>query len=414
MDTCSKVILLDNGIRVLFESIPNTRLAHIAYVFDAGSRDERSHEIGLAHFTEHMLFKGTKKRRSFHILNRIDSVGGDLNAYTTKEKTHYYATLQSEHAARALDLLHDITFDSVFPEREIERERQVIEEEIEMYADNPEESILEDFDRLLYPDHALGQPILGRRELLSLYTPSNFFDFTLRNYTAERLVVCLTGSLTERQVDRLIQQYLSSIPSQPSTGCERTTPLPCAFGHKQVARHVQQMHAVWGGIACSIHDDNYLPFLVVSYLLGGSALNNRLNLSIRERHGLTYNLYSYYNAYQDCGTWGIYAGFDSSSHERINRLIFKELNALVQEPLTERQLIALKKQYIGHMILNNENPLNRIAGQAKDILDFGSFQSLDECIEQVESLTSSQLLQAAQLYLNPEALNTLVYQPERS
>jgi predicted Zn-dependent peptidase len=413
MEACTKVILLDNGIRVLFESIPNTRLVHIAYVFDAGSRDEQPHEIGLAHFTEHMLFKGTKKRRSFHILNRIDSVGGDLNAYTTKEKTQYYATIQSEHAARALELLHDIAFNSVFPEREIERERQVIEEEIEMYADNPEESILEDFDRMLFPNHALGQPILGKREQLSLYTPTNFLDFTSRNYTPERLVVCLTGSLTERQVDRLIQQYLRSIPSQPSIVRERTTPLPCLFGHIQVARQVQQMHAVWGGTACSIHDDNYLPFLVLNYLLGGSALNNRLNLSIRERHGLTYNLYSYYNSYQDCGTWGIYAGFDSTSYERINRLIYKELNALVQDSLTERQLNALKKQYIGQMILNYENPLNRIAGQAKDILDFGSFQSLDDCIEQVESLTSSQLLQAAQLYLNPDTLNALVYQPER-
>lgn len=409
------IIYLENGIRVILEFVPNSRLSHVAYVFDAGSRDEHPNEVGLAHFTEHMLFKGTRKRKSYHILNRIDAVGGDLNAYTTKEKTQYYAIVQNEHTGRAIELLRDIAFDSVFPEREIERERQVIEEEIDMYADNPEESILEDFDQLLFTEHPLGQPILGKRELLTRYTSSDFLEFTRRNYVGKRLVVCLSGGFSLKQAERLINKLLAPLSFHGNSESNRIPPIPrLAEPSRVVQRNVQQMHSVWGGMACSLHHDHYLPMQVLTYLLGGPAMNNRLTLNIREKHGLTYNLYSYFNPYQDCGTWGVYAGYDAASHDRINQLVLHELDVLVQDALTERQLNALKKQYIGSLILSSENRLHRISGHAKDLLDFGELQSLDNSIEHIKALTSIQLLEAAQTYFNKANILNLVYQPDRS
>lgn len=406
------IVALPNGIRVLYEPMPESRLAYVSYVFDVGSRDETPEEVGLAHFTEHMLFKGTRRRRSFHILNRIDSVGGELNAYTTKEKTHYYAIVQREHTGRAFDLLHDIAFDSVFPEKEIQRERQVIEEEIEMYADNPEESILEDFDQLMLPGHPLGQPILGMRERLGQYNTDTFLRFTRRNYVGRRLVVSVAGGLSSRQLDVFVHRHLEPLQFDPEAVANRVAPVPVAFGTAVRKRRVQQMHAVWGGMACSFVDDDYLPLLALNYLLGGPAMNNRLNLSIREKHGLTYNLYSFLNPYVDCGVWGVYAGYDPDNHSRIQKLIMRELTQLCDQPLSDRQLVALKKQFIGYLILGNENPVNRISAKAKDLLDLGHAVSLDESVAAVEELTSDELLQAARKHYDPSKLSALIYEPE--
>lgn len=405
------LITLPNGLRVIHREIPHSRVIHCGFVIDAGSRDEANDEAGIAHFIEHMVFKGTARRKTFHILNYLESVGGDVNAYTTKEKTCLYATVTPEYLDRATELLTDITFFSTFPEKEIAKERQVISEEIDMYNDNPEEAILEDFELACYPNHALGSPIAGTRESVAGIGKHQMLDFIQRTYTAGRVIFSVVGKATPKQVERIAHKYLAGLTLP--TGTSRTAPPPIYVP----ATHSKecpgtQAHKIIGGDACSFRDDRYVPVSVLSNYIGGPANNSLLNMDIRERHGLTYNIYSFFNPYTDAGLWGVYFGCEPANMGRISKLVDKELKKLRQQKIGTTRLHQIKRQMIGQLTIGAEGLMSRMLVQAKNQLDFGRDFELEELAAQVEAITESDLLDAANFMFDTKGLSEIVFMPE--
>lgn len=405
------LITLPNGLRVIHREIPYSRVIHCGFVIDAGSRDEGPDEAGIAHFIEHMVFKGTERRKTFHILNYLESVGGDVNAYTTKEKTCLYATVTPEYLDRATELLTDITFFSTFPDKEIVKERQVISEEIDMYNDNPEEAILEDFELLCFPNHALGRPIAGTRESVAGIGKAQMLDFIQRTYTAGRVIFSVVGKATPKQVEKVAMKYLAGLTLP--TGTTRTEAPPLYVkGQLQKDCPGTQAHKVIGGDACSFRDDRYVPVSVLSNYIGGPANNSLLNMDIRERHGLTYNIYSFFNPYTDSGLWGVYFGCEPNNVDRISKLVDKELKKLRQNRLGTTRLHQIKRQMIGQLTVGGEGLMSRMLVQAKNQLDFGRDFELEELAAQVEAITESDFLDAANFLFDPKGWSEIVFLPE--
>ncbi len=399
---------LQNGLRVIYKYIPYTQTVHCGYVINAGSRDDREGEMGMAHFIEHMIFKGTTKRKTFHILNYLESVGGDVNAYTTKEKTCLYASMVSEYFERATELLTDITFHSTFPEREIVKEKQVISEEIDLYRNIPEEAIFEDFDEMIYPNHSLGHPILGTKDSIRSFTKNKVKNHLDRSFIQDQVVYSIVGNVSRKKVERVIAKYLD--PLEIPHGEKRLTPPSHTRNFRQESGIISdQAHIIFGGKAYPLRKDNYVPFLVLNNLLGGPAMNTRLNLNIRERFGLTYNISSFYTPYIDSGIWGIYYACEKSNMERIHKLVWKEMNNLKNKPLGIIRLSQAKKQLAGQMILGHENLLNQMLSMAKDILDFGSIIPQEEFIADIQKVTANQIQDAAHEIFREEEISTIVY-----
>ena len=400
MDT--KVIELNNGLRVIYKHIPYTRTVHCGYVINSGSRDDIEGEMGMAHFIEHMIFKGTSKRKTFHILNYLESVGGDLNAYTTKEKTCLYASMVAEYFERATELLTDITFNSTFPEKEISKEKQVISEEIDMYRNAPDEAIFEDFDELIFPNHSLGHPILGTKASIKQFTKADVRDRINRCFIQGEVVFSIVGNVSEKTVRRVIKKYLEPV-SLPGGKIIRYQPSHNQVEHLEVPISTDQAHEIIGGRAYALRKELYIPFLVLNNLLGGPAMNSRLSLNIREKHGLSYSISSFYSPYLDSGIWGIYYACETKNLLRIRRLVKKELQKLWESPLGAMKLSQAKKQLIGQLTLGYENLLNQMLGQAKDLLDFDHIPTFGEYIKGIESISAMQLQDAAReiFYENP-------------
>lgn len=395
------LIELPNGIRVVHLDIPYTRAVHCAYVFDAGSRDDPADKQGLAHFIEHMIFKGTKRRKTFHVLNYLESVGGELNAYTTKEKTCIYASLASEHAERAVDLLTDIAFNATFPEKEISKERQVISEEIDIYRDAPDEAIFEDFDLQLFPEHALGAPILGFKDSIGKITRQDLEAYINTRYTQGKVMFAIAGNINEKQVQRLINKHIAPL-ELPSADLIRKAPPLIAPTISEVEIPTHQAHELLGGYAQPMRHEQYHAFLLLINLLGGPAMNSRLNLNIRERHGLTYAISSFYVPYLDSGLWGIYFGCEQNNLPRVRRLVEKEMKRLADKPLGSMQLHQIKKQLIGQLVLANENPLNQLLAVSKDLLDFGKVYDFQTQLGKLEQVSAAEIQGLAQATFNPD------------
>lgn len=403
-----KLIELPNGLRVIFQHVPHTRTVHCGYVINAGSRDDRYGEIGMAHFIEHMIFKGTTKRKTFHILNYLESVGGDVNAYTTKEKTCFYASMMAEYFERATELLTDITFHSVFPEKEILKEKQVIAEEIDMYRNTPDEAIFEDFDEMIFPNHGLGHPILGTKDSISGFTQKQVRDHLWRSFVQEQVVYSVVGNITEKELRRVIDKYLAplalpeGLPQRHAPGEARVVELKERIEHDQA-------HEILGGRAYGMRQELYVPFMVLNNLLGGPAMNCRLNLNIREKHGLTYQISSFYSPFLDSGIWGIYYACEKSNLKRIRRLVDKELDHLIKTPLGVVRLNQAKKQLMGQLVLGYENLLNQMLGMAKDVLDHGQIIPFNQFLRDIESVTAAQIQATAQELFREEARSRITY-----
>jgi len=404
----AKLIDLPNGIRVIYHHVPYTRAVHCGFVINAGSRDDYPGQIGMAHFIEHMLFKGTHKRKTFHILNYLESVGGDVNAYTTKEKTCFYASIVAEYFERAAELLTDITFHSIFPEKEIVKERQVIFEEIDLYRNTPDEAIFEDFDEMIFPKHTLGHPILGTKDSISSFTKSQIRDHLQRSFVREQVVFSVVGNITEKRLNRVIDKYLLPL-ELPADSRSRISPNSDRIFEINQPLSQDQAHEVIGGRAYALREELYVPFLVLNNLLGGPAMNSRLNLNIREKHGLTYSISSFYTPYVDAGIWGIYYACEKNNLERVRRLVFKELERLREQGLGVLRLNQAKKQLVGQMILGYENLLNQMLGTAKDVLDFGHVLPFEQLIKEVESVTASQIRDAANEMFARDELSRISY-----
>ncbi|MDX5444072.1 MAG: insulinase family protein, partial [Hymenobacteraceae bacterium] len=323
---------LPNGIRILHKQVTHTKIAHSGFTLDIGSRDEQPDQQGLAHFWEHMAFKGTQKRKSFHILNRLESVGGELNAFTTKEKLCFYSSVLDAHFEKSFDLLTDITFNSTFPSKEIEKERGVILEEMAMYLDTPEEAIVDEFDAVVFKNHPLGNNILGTRESVSSFTKQDFIQFIDQNLETDRIVFSSVSNLPFKKVVKLAEKYLSDIPTIKRE--RHREPFTLYQPEKVVVeKPISQAHCVIGCPAYSLNDDRRIPFFMLVNLLGGPGMNSRLNLAVREKHGLVYTIDANYGNYTDTGMFGIYFGTEKQQLKRTTSLVLKELKKLREKPL---------------------------------------------------------------------------------
>jgi predicted Zn-dependent peptidase len=406
MDT--KIIELPNGLRIAYRYAPYTLAVHCGFVINAGSRDDHTGEMGMAHFIEHMIFKGTTKRKTFHVLNYLESVGGDVNAYTTKEKTCLYASVVAEYFERATEFLTDITFNSIFPEKEIVKEKQVIFEEIDMYRNSPDEAIFEDFDELIFPRHGLGHPILGTKTSIKDFTQDRLWEHLRRAFIQGQVVYSIVGNVSEKEVHRIIDKYLRPL-HLPGGSLLRQEPVSPQERHLEVDIDTDQAHEIIGGRAYALRKELYVPFLVLNNLLGGPAMNTRLNLNIRERHGLTYNILSFYAPYQDSGIWGIYYACETGNLDRVRRLVHKELKELQEKPLGSLRLSQAKKQIIGQLTLGYENLLGQMLGQAKDLLDFGKLTPFPAYIRAIEAVKAEDLQTVARDLFHDAQQSVITY-----
>jgi predicted Zn-dependent peptidase len=401
---------LSNGIRVVSENIKKSLSVYVSIVANVGTRDEFPEENGIAHLFEHMAFKGTQKRKPWHILNAIDSVGGEINAFTTREKTCFYTYTSKPYLKKSIDLLTDIVFHSNFPYEELVKEKQVIYDEINMYKDMPEESIFDDFEELLFPDHSLGLPILGSQSTLENITEINLRNFREKNYSASNLVICVIGNFRKDLLELYCKNFLENLNLSKEQK-HRETVKKNQYFEKNLVKKFKQAHLILGGIGCSYHSDDFYPFSLLIHYLGGDTMNNLLNLNIREKYGICYNIHSFFVPYQDTGIWGIYAGFDDSNYKKLKKLIYKELSKLINDGISVQKLQRIKKQFIGHLILSNENNFNKMQRYAKNLLDFQKIIPLEETIEQIQKINKEQIQEIARKYFDLSNLSQLTYFP---
>lgn len=405
-----KEFTLPNGIRVVHRQVTNTKILHCGVILDVGSRDELPEELGIAHFWEHMAFKGTRKRKAYHIINSLDSVGGELNAYTTKEKICFYASVLDRFADKAVELLADITFDSTFPEKQIERERQVILEEMAMYKDNPEDAIQDEFDEQIFQNHALGHNILGTTETVRSFSKENFNRFIARNVDPSRIIISFVGNLQPKKVERLTGKYFGSLvlPTQPRVRSPFLSYKPSEIEQK---RQDLQAHYALGQPAYSINDDRRVVFSMLVNLLGGPAMNTRLNLALREKLGYVYAVDASYQAYSDSGLFAIFFGTEEKNMKKSIRVVQKELEKLRTKRLGLVQLRSLKEQMMGQLAMAEENNASQMLMMGKTLLDLGHIRSLDDIFSDLKKVSSSELLEVANEMFIAENLSSLSYKP---
>ena len=396
---------LSNGLRLVHQQTGGP-VCHLAIIIRAGSRDERENEQGLAHFVEHCLFKGTAHRKTYHILSRLDDIGGELNAFTGKEDTTLYATVLQPYFRRAADLLVDIAFRSTFPEREISKEKEVVVDEIHAYADSPSDHIFDLFDELIFPDHPLGRNILGTPGSVRSFRRSQLLEFTARLYQTDQIVLATAGPMDGKKVERIWRDLLGENPPEQS-GLRRKGAGSHKAVHTQQETTQSQTHCILGNRAYGAEEDRSLAFHLLNNILGGPTMNNRLNLRIRERFGLTYHLESFYTPYTDVGSWGVYLSTEPGHAERVVRLVHKELKELRERSLGTLQLSRAKKQVQGQIAMAQENAGSAIGSAARSLLHRGSIEPLELIMGRIDRLSSSDLMEVANQVFDPIALSSI-------
>ncbi|MBF1556737.1 M16 family metallopeptidase [Segatella salivae] len=400
---------LSNGLRVIHQS-SDSNVVYCGYELNVGTRNEEPGYEGMAHFCEHVSFKGTKRRKSWHISNALESVGGDLNAYTNKEDTVYYAAVLKEHTARAIDLLTDIVFYSTYPQAEIDKEVEVICDEIESYNDSPAELIYDEFENLLFANHALGHNILGTAERVRSFKTADAQHFTQRYYRPENSIFFLYGDVDFKRVVRLLERATSDFaPSKPIIEPALNQPLPPNmpdFIEKNHGTH--QAHVMVGTRGYDIHDKRRMSLYLLNNLLGGPGMNARLNLSLRERHGLVYTVESSMVSYCDTGVWAIYFGCDPKDVGRCLKLVHKELDRVIQKPLSDTQLRAVKKQIKGQIGVACDNRESFALDFGKSYLHYGWERDLNSLFRHIDEVTAESMQQVAAELMQQERLTTLV------
>lgn len=398
---------LPNGLRIIHRSTVS-KVAYCGFAIDAGTRDEAEDEQGMAHFVEHLIFKGTEKRKAWHILNRMENVGGDLNAYTNKEETVVYAAFLSEHLERAVELLGDIVFHSTFPQQEIDKETEVIIDEIQSYEDTPSELIFDDFEDLIFRDHPLGRNILGRPDLLRSFRTEHVLAFTRRFYQPANMVFFVSGQMDFKKVRRLAEKHFMELPCLQVSN--HRSPPPLYVPQRQVlSKDTHQAHVMMGSRGYNAYDDRRTALYLLNNILGGPGMNSRLNVSLRERRGLVYTVESNLTSYTDTGAFCIYFGTDPEDLATCLKLTHKELKRLRDVKLTPSQLAAAKKQLIGQIGVASDNHENNALGMAKTFLHYNKIESPEEVFKRIEALTSEQLLEVANEMFAEEYLSTLIY-----
>ena len=398
---------LPNGIRIIHA--PNqSAVAYCGFAIDAGTRDEAENEQGMAHFVEHLIFKGTQKRHAWHIINRMENVGGDLNAYTNKEETVVYSAFLAEHFPRAVELLADIVFHSTFPQAEIDKEVEVIIDEIQSYEDSPCELIFDDFEELIFPNHPLGRNILGKPDLLHQFKTEDALRFTSRYYRPENVIFFVQGNVDFKRVIRLVEKATADLNSSAST-FERKRPDIYVPKTLTLHRDTHQAHVMIGSRGYAAHNEKRTALYLLNNILGGPGMNSRLNVALRERSGLVYNVEANLTSYTDTGVFCIYFGTEHDHVERCIRLVKKELKRLCDKPLTSTQLNAAKKQIIGQIGVARDNAENTALGMAKTFLHYGEMDDPKKLFQRIEALTAKELWEVSNEMFAEDYLSTLIY-----
>ena len=398
---------LPNGLRIIHA--PNqSAVAYCGFAVDAGTRDEADNEQGMAHFVEHLLFKGTKKRHVWHILNRMEHVGGDLNAYTNKEETIVYSAFLAEHFPRAVELLSDIVFHSTFPQHEIDKEVEVIIDEIQSYEDSPSELIFDDFEELLFPNHPLGRNILGKPDLLHQFKSEDALRFTSRYYRPENMIFFVQGNVDFKRVVRLVEKSTADLTSNIGT---YTRKHPDIYIPQNLTLHrdTHQAHVMIGSRGYDAHNEKRTALYLLNNILGGPGMNSRLNVSLRERSGLVYNVEANLTSYTDTGVFCIYFGTEHDDVDRCMRLVKKELKKLCDKPLSIAQLAAAKKQIIGQIGVARDNAESTALGMAKTFLHYNKMDDPQEVFQRIEALTTKELWEVSNEMFAENQLSTLFY-----
>lgn len=399
------------GLRIIHEPSASPVL-YCGYVLLTGTRHEDEADSGMAHFIEHLSFKGTTHRRACHIVNGLERVGGDLNAYTTKQETVYYATVLKDDFKRAADLLTDIVFHSTFPQAEIDKEVEVICDEIDSYKDSPSEIIFDEFESLMYPGQPLGRDILGNAERLRQYTTADALRFTHRYYHPQNAVFYVYGDVPFAQIVRTLERLLpptdfaaftasalSSIPPQPQiTAQERI-----------VSKGTHQAHVLIGAPTFAGTDARRFALLLLNNMLGGPGMNSRLSLSLREKAGLVYSIDSYLNTYPDTGFWNVYFGCDAHDVGRCRRLLLRELRRFIERPLSDSQLAAAKKQLCGQVVISTDAVEGYALALGKTFAHYGTHRNVSALCSRIREITAADVQQvAAEIYAD-DRLTTLIY-----
>ena len=398
---------LSNGFRIIHA--PNqSAVAYCGFAIDAGTRDEAENEQGMAHFVEHLLFKGTQKRHAWHILNRMEHVGGDLNAYTNKEETVVYSAFLAEHFPRAVELLADIVFHSTFPQTEIDKEVEVIIDEIQSYEDSPCELIFDDFEELIFPHHPLGRNILGKPDLLHQFKSEDALRFTNRYYQPNNMIFFVQGNIDFKRVIRLVEKATADLSSNAST-FERKRPEVYIPQTLTLHRDTHQAHVMIGSRGYDAHNEKRTALYLLNNILGGPGMNSRLNVSLRERSGLVYNVEANLTSYTDTGVFCIYFGTEHKDVDRCIRLVKKELKKLCDKPLSPIQLAAAKKQIIGQIGVARDHAENTALGMAKTFLHYHKMDDPQDIFQRIEALTAKELWEVSNEMFAEENLSSLIY-----
>jgi predicted Zn-dependent peptidase len=402
---------LPNGLRILYEHHPTSQVTHVALMMKSGTRDEEEGKEGLAHFIEHSLFKGTSKRKSFHILNRLEVVGGDLNAYTTKEETCLHASIMDKHLERAVELIADIAFNSIFPEKEIEKEKDVIVDEILSYQDTPYEQIFDDFETQIFKGHPLGHPILGTEKAIRAFKRKHLIDFIKRTYHPKNMVFSVSGNAGIEEVVRLAESYFL-VKASKVIATSRSVFKNYKRAEVVQERSVNQVHFISGTTAYSLNHPSRYKLVLLNNLLGGPGMNSRLNLNVREKYGFTYTIESGYHTYSDTGVFYLYFATDQKHFEKTKMLAEKELTKLVEQPITSKVFQQYKEQLLGQILMAQENRLSVMLSKSKSLLIFGKIISLEEILEKIRVITSNDIKLVAEEIFESKKRSQLIYQPK--
>ncbi len=396
---------LPNGIKGIHRRVKSS-ITHCALVVNAGTRDEHTDEYGLAHFAEHAFFKGTAHRKAYQVNCRLENLGGELNAYTTKEDTTIHATTLRGDFSKAVELIADVAFHSTFPEKELAKEREVIIDEINTYKDSPADMIFDSFDDMIFAGSELGHNILGTKSSLARYSTNHIKQFITRTHTTDQMVFSSIGNLSVGAVQKVAMRYLAE-QDATQRAFKRTAPTDVAPFEKCINKHTHQTHCIVGARAYDINAEKRLPLSLLINILGGPSANSRLNILLREKNGLSYNIEAAYTPYNDCGAVAIYFSCDHHNADLCRELIDKELHSLRNTRLTSRQLSLIKRQFLAQMAISMENNEGYMLGAGKSYLVHDEIDTLEEVYKKVSAVTAEQIMEVAEeIFAHP---STLIY-----
>ena len=399
---------LINGIRLIHKE-KKGEIAHLVLMVETGTRDEQALENGLAHFVEHTIFKGTQNRKAYHILSCLDNVGGDLNAFTTKEETCIQATFLKQHYKRSLDLFADIAFHSTFPENELAKEKEVILDEINSYLDSPSDEIYDLFEEMVFKGHPLSRNILGTTDLVKGFKRQDILDFMSHNYSTDQMILASIGDISFKEFERLAMIYFGSQPAH-LINKKREKFKGYTPENRILKRNNHLSHCIIGGMAPEFSSVLRMPVVMLNNVLGGPAMSSRLGLNIREKYGFAYTIESQYTAYSDVGLINVYMAVDPDSLEKAIGLVYKELDKLCQQKLGTMQLQHAKQQLIGQVALSYESGMNELLSVTRSRIMNEPIEYMDDIIRKVEAVTADDILEVANRVFDKEKLSQIVFE----